>query len=113
MYALTVNDIDAQTYARISSIAFEEECSLSQVLHRLICVALEKYPLKRKSGFARFAGRWTAEEAVAFNELTQRTVDYTEWRKGHLFVGETVDTLVDKIRVFESEHPELAEVNHA
>ena len=25
--------------------------------------------------------------------------DYTEWRKDHLFVGETVDSLVDKIRV--------------
>ena len=80
MYALTVNDIDAQTYARISSIAFEEECSISQALHRLIGVALEKYPLKRKSSFARFAGRWTAEEAVAFNELTQRTVDEEDWK---------------------------------
>ena len=79
MYALTVNDIDAQTYARISSIAFEEECSLSQALHRLISVALEKYPLKRKSSFARFAGRWTAEEAAAFNDLTQRTVDEEDW----------------------------------
>ena len=39
--------------------------------------------------------------------------DYTEWRKDHLFVGETVDTLVDKIRAFESEHPELEEVTHA
>ena len=80
MYALTVNDIDAQTYARISSIAFEEECSLSQALHRLISIALERYPLKRKSSFARFAGRWTAEEAVAFNELTQRTVDEEDWK---------------------------------
>ena len=25
--------------------------------------------------------------------------DYTEWRTDHLFVGETVDSLVDKIRV--------------
>ena len=39
--------------------------------------------------------------------------DYTEWRKDHLFVGETVDTLVDKIRAFEREHAELAEVSHA
>ena len=31
--------------------------------------------------------------------------DYTEWRKDYLFVGETVDTLVDKIRAFEREHP--------
>ena len=57
-----------------------EECSLSQALHRLISVALERYPLKRKSSFARFAGRWTAEEAVAFNELTQRTVDEEDWK---------------------------------
>lgn len=49
-------------------------------LHRLIRVALEKYPLKKKSSFARFAGRWTAEEAVAFNDLTQRTVDEEDWK---------------------------------
>ena len=35
---------------------------------------------KGKSSFARFAGRWTAEEAVAFNELTQRTVDEEDWK---------------------------------
>ena len=39
--------------------------------------------------------------------------DYTEWRKDHLFVGETVDTLVDKIRAFERDHSELAEATHA
>ena len=33
-----------------------------------------------KSSFARFAGRWTAEEAVAFNELTPRTVDEEDWK---------------------------------
>lgn len=36
--------------------------------------------LNRQSNFARFAGRWTAEEAVAFNELTLRTVDEEEWK---------------------------------
>ena len=39
--------------------------------------------------------------------------DYTEWRKDHLFVGATVDSLVDKIRVFEREHSELEEASHA
>ena len=33
--------------------------------------------------------------------------DYTEWRKDHLFVGETVDSLVDKIRAFEREYSHL------
>ena len=34
----------------------------------------------RKSNFSRFARRWTAEEAAAFNELTKRTVDEEDWR---------------------------------
>ena len=42
MYALTVNDIDAQTYARINSIAAEEELAPSQVLLRLIRSALKQ-----------------------------------------------------------------------
>lgn len=75
MYALTVNDIDAQTYARINCIAAEEELSPSQVLLRLIRSALEKYQFHRKSDFSRFAGRWTAEEARAFEAATQRTID--------------------------------------
>ena len=52
-----------------------------------------------------------AERFVSIVNLNH--FDYTEWRKDHLFVGETVDTLVDKIRAFEREHPELAEKRHA
>ena len=52
-----------------------------------------------------------AERFVSIVNLNH--FDYTEWRKDHLFVGETVDTLVDKIRAFEREHSELAEVTHA
>ena len=48
-----------------------------------------------------------AERFVSIVNLNH--FDYTEWRKDHLFVGETVDTLVDKIRAFEKEHSELAE----
>ena len=80
MYALTVNDIDAQTYARISCIAAEEELPLGQVLHRLIHSALERYPFHKKSDFSRFAGRWTSEEAKAFDAATQRTIDEEDWR---------------------------------
>ncbi len=80
MYALTVNDVDAQTYARISCIAAEEELPLSQVLHRLIQSALEKYPFRRKSDFSRFAGRWSAEDAKAFEAATQRTIDEEDWQ---------------------------------
>ena len=29
--------------------------------------------------------------------------DYTEWQKDHLFVGETVESLVGQIRAFEKE----------
>ena len=42
-----------------------------------------------------------AERFVSIVNLNH--FDYTEWRKDHLFVGETVDKLVDKIRAFESE----------
>ena len=52
-----------------------------------------------------------AERFVSIVNLNH--FDYTEWRKDHLFVGETVDTLVDKIRAFEKEHSELAEATHA
>lgn len=75
MYALTVNDLDAQTYARINAIAIDEELTLSQVLKRLIASALDKYVGSRKSDFARFAGRWTHDEAKAFDALTVRTID--------------------------------------
>ena len=30
--------------------------------------------------FARFAGRWTDEEAKSFDELTKRTVDEEDWQ---------------------------------
>ena len=80
MYALTVNDIDAQTYARINCIAVEEELPLSQVLHRLIQTALEKYPFRRKSNFSRFAGRWSSAEAKAFEAATKRTIDEEDWQ---------------------------------
>lgn len=52
-----------------------------------------------------------AERFVSIVNLNH--FDYTEWRKDNLFVGETVDTLVDKIRAFEREHSELKEVSHA
>ena len=80
MYALTVNDIDAQTYARINCIAIEEELPLSQVLHRLLQSALEKYPFRRKSDFSRFAGRWSSAEAKEFEAATQRTIDEEDWQ---------------------------------
>ena len=80
MYAVTVNDIDAQTYARLNSIAHEEELSLGQFLHQLICSAIEKYPFRRKTDFSRFAGRWSREEAMAFNERTARVIDEEDWQ---------------------------------
>ena len=80
MYALTVNDIDVQTYARINCIAVEEELSPSQVLLRLIQSALEKYPFHKKSDFSRFAGRWSSAEAKAFEAATQRTIDEEDWQ---------------------------------
>ena len=80
MYALTVSDIDAQTYARINSIAVEEALPLGQVLHRLLQSALEKYPFHRKSDFSRFAGRWSSAEAKAFEAATQRVIDEEDWQ---------------------------------
>ena len=34
--------------------------------------------------------------------LNRDTFDYTEWRKNNLFQGETVDSLCDKIEVFQA-----------
>ena len=35
--------------------------------------------------------------------LNRDTFDYTEWRKNNLFQGETVDSLCDKIEVFQAD----------
>ena len=34
--------------------------------------------------------------------LNRDTFDYTEWRKNNLLQGETVDSLCDKIKVFQA-----------
>ena len=33
-----------------------------------------------KSDFSRFAGRWTEEEACAFDKATKRTIDESDWQ---------------------------------
>ena len=69
--------------------------------------------LEPMSGFVRHGNSWKMPNI--FQSLAQSCdghFDYTEWRKDHLFVGETVDTLVDKIRAFEREHSEFAGVRH-
>lgn len=75
MYALTVRDLDVQTYAKINLIAAERELPLSQVIKDLLHMALERYSVSRKSDFSRFAGRWTQAEAAEFEKLTERTID--------------------------------------
>ena len=35
--------------------------------------------------------------------VSRDTFDYTEWRKNNLFVGETVDSLCDKIEQFQAQ----------
>ena len=35
--------------------------------------------------------------------LNRDTFDYTEWRKNNLLQGETVDSLCDKIEVFQAD----------
>ncbi len=37
-------------------------------------------PVRMGSGFSRFAGRWTAEEARAFDKATERSIDESDWR---------------------------------
>ena len=32
-----------------------------------------------KSDFSRFAGRWTEDEARAFDKVTERTIDESDW----------------------------------
>lgn len=80
MYALTIRDVDALTYAKINSIASDEGLSLSQVLKRLVEHALEIYPRKSVNDFSRFAGRWSATEAAQFDASTARVVDEEDWK---------------------------------
>lgn len=35
---------------------------------------------RTKSDFSRFAGRWTADEARAFDKATERTIDESDWK---------------------------------
>ena len=81
MYALTVRDLDAQTYAKINLIAAEQELPLSQVVKRLLMAALERHSASRRSDFSRFAGRWTQAEAAEFDKLTERSIDEKDWQK--------------------------------
>ncbi len=51
----------------------------------------------RTSGFAVLVREFGDVNAERFIALVNRDpFDYTEWRKDNLFVGETVDSLMDK-----------------
>jgi hypothetical protein len=51
----------------------------------------------RTSGFAVLVREFGDVNAERFIALVNREpFDYTEWRKDNLFVGETVDSLMDK-----------------
>ena len=51
----------------------------------------------RTSGFAVLVREFGDVNAERFITLVNREpFDYTEWRKDNLFVGETVDSLMDK-----------------
>ena len=51
----------------------------------------------RVRGFAVLAKTFGDVNAERFVTLLNREpFDYTEWRKDHLFVGETVDSLMDE-----------------
>ena len=51
----------------------------------------------RVRGFAVLAKTFGDVNAERFVTLLNREpFDYTEWRKDHLFVGETVDSLLDE-----------------
>ena len=51
----------------------------------------------RVRGFAVLARTFGDVNAERFITLLNREpFDYTEWRKDHLFVGETVDSLMDQ-----------------
>ena len=62
--------------------------------------------LKNKC-FAILAEQVGSVEMERFVMLLNRdTFDYTEWRKGNLFQGETVDSLSDQIEMFQASHNE-------
>ena len=58
----------------------------------------------RVQGFSILAKTFGDVNAERFVSLMKREpFDYTEWRKNNLFVGESVDSLVDKARVLYGE----------
>lgn len=62
----------------------------------------------RVSGFAVLAKAFGEVNAERFIALVNREpFDYTEWRKDNLFVGETVDSLMDKAEaIYGNSYPE-------
>ena len=58
--------------------------SLQQMFLSYLRKELERRRMNKavhvKSGFARFAGRWTEEEARAFDKATERTIDESDWQ---------------------------------
>lgn len=58
----------------------------------------------RVQGFSILAKTFGDVNAERFISLMKREpFDYTEWRKNNLFVGESVDSLVDKARMLYGE----------
>ena len=62
----------------------------------------------RVSGFSVLAKAFGEVNAERFIALVNREpFDYTEWRKDNLFVGETVDSLMDKAEaIYGNSYPE-------
>lgn len=58
--------------------------SLQQMFLSYLRKELERRRMNKavhvKSGFARFAGRWTEEEARVFDKATERTIDESDWQ---------------------------------
>ena len=82
MYSLTIHNMDAAVYSQLYAIAEQEDLSLNQVVKRLLRDALDALtlPKTRKTDFGEFAGKWSQQEASAFNARVARSIDAEDWR---------------------------------
>jgi len=67
---------------QINGMSISEKMKIIEYLVKAVAQAVEKAESRGeclKRDFSRFSGRWSVEEAAAFNAATARSVDSEDW----------------------------------
>jgi len=67
---------------QISEMSVSDKMRIMEYLLKSIAQAVEEATSKRsaqRGDFSRFAGRWSVDEANAFNAATARSIDEGDW----------------------------------